>query len=407
MRRIPNVVPVLSLALAAGALTLAACSDSTTTPTRGISPGEASLSVTGTNPLTIASNGSTQYCPTAQLNGGNNAIGDWSIPATFAPITTGCTTALDLTSALNVYNPGWSQPFAGSDWIGITTKGGPSSDYRPNPGRYVFQETFSVPTGVTNANLSLDLKGDNVAAVYLNGTLLGAQPNTDCNSGTCNWNSDLHVTSALTAGTSYTLTFVVSDLPTGFPVLTAPTGGPAPQYGCPTRPFQTNGTAGFTSTPVATSPNHVVAGGGAGTPMTNIGLANQAGCENPMGLDFVGSVSWTVPVVTTWCSPGFWKNHDSNPPWPVSTTVIGGKPIGTAYQNLLYNSFAGQYARDPQTFVGYDFGKKVGSSNPTLLEVISNPQIYGGPATNNVADILSNKVFGTPIGQGIESCPLS
>jgi hypothetical protein len=39
----------------------------------------------------------------------------------------------------------------------------------------------------------------------------------------------------------------------------------------------------------------VVAGGGAGTPMTNIGAANQAGCENPMGLDFAATVNWTVP----------------------------------------------------------------------------------------------------------------
>jgi len=399
MRRFPNVVPVLSLALAAGALTLAACSDSTTSPTRSLTPDAASLSVTGTNPLTIKSDASTQYCASAQLNGGNNAVGDWTIPATFAPVA-GCGTAVDLTSALNVYNPGWSQPFTGSSWIGITTKGGPSSDYRPNPGRYVFQETFSVPANVTNASLDLHVKGDNVAAVYLNGTQIGAQANTDCNAGTCNWNSDLHLTPSLTANTAYTLTFVVSDLPTGFPITTGPTGGPAPQYACPTRPFQTNGTAGFTATLVPTSPNHVVAGGGAGTPMTNIGTANQAGCENPMGLDFSGTVSWTPPVVTTWCSPGYWKNHDSNPPWPKTAANV-------PYQNLLYNSFSGQYVREPKTFVGYDFGKKVGSSNPTLLEVISNPSIYGGPATNNVADVLSNKVFGTPFGAGIESCPLN
>jgi len=44
-------------------------------------------------------------------------------------------------------------------------------------------------------------------------------------------------------------------------------------------------------------------------------------------------------------------------------------------------------------------------SNPTLQQVIENPQIYGGPATNSVADYLSNFFFGTPIGSGIESCP--
>jgi hypothetical protein len=381
MRRFPNVVPVLSLALAAGALTLAACSDTTTSPTRGISPSAASLSVTpGTNSLTIVSDGSTQYCSSAQLNGGNTAVGDWSIPGTFAPIASGCGTALDLTSAINVYNPGWSMPFTGSSWIGITTKGGPSSDYRPNPGRYVFQETFSVPANVTNAVLDLHVKGDNVAAVYLNGTLLGAQPNTDCNSGTCNWNSDLHLTANLTAGTNYTLTFVVSDLPTGFPITTGPTGGPAPQYACPTRPFQTNGTAGYTATLVPTSPNHVVAGGGAGTPMTNIGLANQAGCENPMGLDFAGTVTWTPPVVTTWCSPGFWKNHEE---------------LWTGLLTVKYSTLSG----------AAPLSNKAPAGDPTIQQVIENPQIYGGPATNSVADYLSHIFFGTPIGQGVESCP--
>ena len=303
MRRSPTVVPVLSLALAAGALTLAACSDGTTSPTRGISPSAASLSVTGTNPLTIVSDGSTQYCASGQLNGGVNAVGDWTFPATFAPITTGCTTALDLqlpagTSPLDAYNPGWSAPFAGSHWIGITTKGGPSSDYRPNPGRYVFQETFTIPAGVTSPTLDLHVKGDNVPGVYLNGNLVQTQPNTDCNSGTCNWNSDLHlvITTGFNVGGSNTLAFVVSDLPTGFPITTGPTGGPAPQYACPTRPFQVNGSHGFTNDlAVPTAPSHVVAGGGAGTAMTNIGLANQAGCENPMGVDFAGTMSWTVP----------------------------------------------------------------------------------------------------------------
>ncbi len=400
MRRI--VTTFSSLAVAAGALVFAACSDSTTSPPgRGLSASDPSLSVTpGTNSLTIVSDASTQYCASAQLNGGNNAIGDWNIPASFAPVA-GCATAVDLqlpagTSPLDTYNPGWSSPFSGSHWIGITTKGGPSSDYRPNPGRYVFQESFSVPANVTGASLDMHVKSDNVAAVYLNGTQIGAQANTDCNVGTCNWNSDLHITASLTAGTAYTLTFVVSDLPTGFPSTTTQAnggfGGPSPQYGCPTRPFQPTGSHLFTNDhAVNTSPNHVIAGGGAGTSMTNIGLANQAGCENPMGLDFAGTVTWTPVVSTIWCSPGFWKNHLDA--W--STTL----------QNQLYNAH-GPYPNAPQTFVGYDFGKKVGSSNPTMVQVISNPSIYGGPATNNVASYISNQLFGTPMtANPTENCP--
>jgi len=124
--------------------------------------------------------------------------------------------------------------------------------------------------------------------------------------------------------------------------------------------------------------------------MTNIGTANQAGCENPMGLDFFGTVTWT-PASTIWCSPGFWKNHLDA--W--STTL----------QNQLYNAH-GPYPNDPQTFVGYDFGKKVGSSNPTMVQVISNPSIYGGPATNNVASYISFVLFGTPMSANpAENCP--
>jgi len=381
MYRLSLRTPAAALAAVAGALAFTACSDSPIGPSSSLRSSDASFSVTanGTTGLTIVSDGSTLYCAGSQLNGGNNAVGDWTIPTTFTG--TGCVSGstLDLTSALNVYNPGWSMPFTGSSWIGITTKGGPSSDYRPNPGRYVFQETFTVPTGVTNPTLDLHVKSDNVAAVYLNGTLLAAQPNTDCNSGTCNWNSDLHITAPLTAGTTYTLTFVVADLPTGFPSTTAGVGGAAPQYGCPTRPFQVNGTAGYTATLVPTSPNHVVAGGGAGTPMINIGSVNQAGCENPMGLDFAGAVTWTNPV-TTWCSPGFWKNHEE---------------LWTQYLLVKYSTLSG----------AAELSKKAPAGDPTLQQVIENPQVYGGPATNSVSDFLSNKAFGTPIGSGVESCP--
>ena len=146
MPRLSIRTPAVGLAVVAGALALAACSDSPVSPTSSLRSSAASFSVSGTNPLTIVSDASTQYCAGAQLNGGNNAVGDWSIPATFGPVA-GCGAGtLNLDAALQVYNPGWSQPFAGSSWIGIETKGGPSSDYRPNPGRYVFQETFSVPS---------------------------------------------------------------------------------------------------------------------------------------------------------------------------------------------------------------------------------------------------------------------
>jgi len=323
------------------------------------------LSVTpGTNSLTIHSDGSTQFCTgaTQQVNG------DYTIPGSFGPFT-GCGTALDLTTALNTYNPGWSMPFAGSDWIGFNAKGGPSNEYRANPGRYTYQETFSVPTGVTNPVLDLHVKADNVAAVYLNGTLVGQQANTDCNPDvtTCNWNGDLHIVQNLTAGTAYTLTFLVIDLPTGAFSDVSGVGGPPPQYGCTTRFPQPTGTYGYTSDTAQTAPNHVVAGGGTGVGITNLGQANQAGCENPTGLDFAGTVTWTPAVVLQWCSPGFWKTHAD---------------LWTAYHNVLYS-----------TLNGAPLSKKAPAGDPNILTVVSNPSIYGGPATNSVADYLSGIFF--------------
>jgi hypothetical protein len=121
--------------------------------------------------------------------------------------------------------------------------------------------------------------------------------------------------------------------------------------------------------------------------MSNIGLANQAGCENPMGLNFAGTVSWTA-ASTTWCSPGFWKNN--------------GRDLWTSKQSLPYLATLGALG-----IPGFPapLGKKAPAGDPTLLQVIDNPSIYGGPATNSVADYLSNLAFGTPIGSGIESCP--
>ena len=382
MRRFSNVVPVLSLALAAGALTLAACSDGTTGPTRRAisSPDLSVVAGPGANSLTIASDASTQLCPTGQVNG------DYTVPASYAPILAGCVAAPSLMPALAVYNPGWDAPITGSSWIGPTSN---SSDYRTTPGRFVFQETFTLPAGVTNPSLHLTSMADNVVAVYLNGHFVGSQTVQDCNAAPCNWSVAGQLTltdntaSDFVIGGTNILTVLLIDTPIGFPLLTGPLGGPAPNFGC-ARPVQPNGEAGFgTAFNVPTSPNHVVAN--RQTSISNLGAANQSGCENPTGVDYKGTVTWTVPVITTWCSPGFWKNHEEL--WP-------------QYLNTLYSSI-GSF-RAP---LGNKAPTSGPGSNPTLQQVVENPQIYGGPATNSVADYLSNKFFGTPIGSGVESCP--
>ena len=103
-------------------------------------------------------------------------------------------------------------------------------------------------------------------------------------------------------------------------------------------------------------------------------------------------MSFTPPPAGIWCSPGFWKNQGLN--------------LWVPLQGLAYNTH-GPYPNDPQTFAGATFQKNhPGSQNPTLLDVISNPNVYGGPATNNVASYIANQLFGTPESANpTENCP--
>jgi hypothetical protein len=312
--------------------------------------------------VTLNSGATTQFCSAGTV------IHGYTIPGTYAPLA-GCGTAFDLQTALTTsYNPGWSTPFTGSSWIGPNAT---SNEYRTAPGTYVFQTTFTVPAGTTNPVLNLSLKSDNAIAVYLNGFKVEQQVIADCAAAPCNWDAGgtfvisdaTHIVTGLN-----TITILLVDTPNG--------GNAGNSYACVKTP-QPNGWKGFVFTaPFAepTSPNHIVAN------WTQTMTAT-TGCENPTGLDFHGTVSW-VTAVTTWCSPGFWKNH--------------GRGLWTQYYNKKYSTLVGAAPLSKKAPAGYD---------PTLLEVIDNPNIYGGEATNSVADFLSNKAFGTPIGSGVESCP--
>jgi hypothetical protein len=82
------------------------------------------------------------------------------------------------------------------------------------------------------------------------------------------------------------------------------------------------------------------------------------------------SAHW-IPIPETdeggeWCSPGYWRNHLDS--WPAGT------------HGTYYNDYSHLYAFDPKTI----------DSNPTLDEVLASPQVYGGPAFNNVGDLLSD-----------------
>ncbi len=101
------------------------------------------------------------------------------------------------------------------------------------------------------------------------------------------------------------------------------------------------------------------------------------------------------PPASEWCSPGYWKNH---PEEAIEAATAGGFSMSDTY--------ASHFGSAPALSKK---GQKDGaSSNPTLLQVVNNPQYYGGPATNNVADLLSDAHPDVDYtGTRVENCPLN
>ena len=265
------------------ALGVAACSD-TTAPSslRARSPAFTIGPTANVGPVqvTFGSGATTLFCS------GATAIHTYSIPGTFAPLAGCAALGFDLQTALQAYDPGWAENLAGSAWIGPTTT---SNEYKTAPGTYVFQTQFTVGLGVTNPVLNLTLLSDNAVAVFLNGNKVESQVITDCPSdGLCNWQtpnffiiSDANPAHFNIGGTN-TITFLLVDVPNG--------GTPGNGYQCTEDP-QPFGSHGFTrDKAVSTLDGHELIN------WTRVMTAT-TGCENPAGLDFVGTVSWVVPQI--------------------------------------------------------------------------------------------------------------
>lgn len=76
----------------------------------------------------------------------------------------------------------------------------------------------------------------------------------------------------------------------------------------------------------------------------------------------------TPPPGGEFCTPGFWKNN----PGAVAETGVN---MSQSYNALF----------DPDV----NGTRKGGVANPTLQQVLDDPQFYGGEAANNVAALLS------------------
>ena len=90
---------------------------------------------------------------------------------------------------------------------------------------------------------------------------------------------------------------------------------------------------------------------------------------NPVNSQFVISHGCAPKEVNQWCSPGYWKNNTTS--WPIDpstsyVSLFGDLNIKVKGTNQLYSD---------QTV--------------SLLFVVQNPSIFGGPTTEMVADRLS------------------
>jgi hypothetical protein len=99
------------------------------------------------------------------------------------------------------------------------------------------------------------------------------------------------------------------------------------------------------------------------------------------------------PTPEAWCSPGYWRQPQHLAAWEATGYSTTDK----------FSAVIGPIAPNKQ-------GKKNGAStDPTLLEVLQNPQFYGGDAFNQVGDLLSAAHPDVNF-QGIrieDSCPLN
>jgi hypothetical protein len=105
------------------------------------------------------------------------------------------------------------------------------------------------------------------------------------------------------------------------------------------------------------------------------------------------------PPKGEWCSPGYWKNHEDEADVAAAACV---PPV-----NMDATKYSSQFGAAPPL---KPKGVRDGANpDPTLREVLDNPQWYGGGATNNVADLLSGCHPGVDFqGERVEdSCPLN
>jgi uncharacterized repeat protein (TIGR01451 family) len=102
-----------------------------------------------------------------------------------------------------------------------------------------------------------------------------------------------------------------------------------------------------------------------------------------------------ITVEAQWCSPGYWRNH---PDAADEAAAAGGFSMDDTYSSI----FGSAPPLKPQGV------RADAPTDPTLREVLDNPQWYGGDAFNIVADLLSELHPDVSFtGERVENCPLN
>jgi hypothetical protein len=280
---------LMAMSVGGGMMLLASCTDSSMGPSPASAPGRAPAA------NVVGSFGVPAGALEQTINSGDAAVHYCDYALTTNPVAgtfngQDCaTTANNLTLALAIYTPGfplgeWTLPFAGSSWIGPNGDDAPSSDYRARVGTYEYVTSFNVPPGATNLALQMQVKSDNAAVAYLNGSEIGRNAILeDCTveqEPNCNWVVPLNIDNQ---GASFNVgganTIRIDGVNTRVGEV-SPAPGNTARATCADGPEQF-GSAGFGGALVLTALGHELANWSA------------VGCQNPTGVDFRAKIFFT------------------------------------------------------------------------------------------------------------------
>jgi hypothetical protein len=245
-----------SVAMAAGVVAFAACSDPVAPAVENAEVGGAAFDHVpghvGASQIVLVSDGSTRFCGYVDAFDSPSAC------------TVGDPSAVDV--ATN--NPGWTATITGADWVSFNANGDKYIEGNET-GTYTYQREFTVPAGSTNIQMSVQFAADNNACAYLDAVAPASQ--LGCTGADSHLNGVIDVNTTTTAG-AHSIIFVVNNtrvFPEASPGVCL---GPPPGYEVP----------GY----------------------------NAVDCDNPTALLYRIDVSYSTPIVgDRGCSPGYWKNH--------------------------------------------------------------------------------------------------